>query len=74
MKMWDTLGGSVSVLAAATEAAIEVVLLPLKQIDLLMTSRSIEKARTEIASRNKRKEMLAALDASWDQSNLERIA
>lgn len=74
MKMWDTLGGGVSALAAATERTIEVALMPLKQMDLLMASRSIERARAEVQAGNKRKEMLAALHASWDQANLEQTA
>mgnify|MGYP000338946873 CR=1 FL=1 len=74
MKMWDTLGGGVSVLAAATGTAIDVALLPLKQVDLLMASRSIEKARDEVLVGSQRREMLAALHASWDQLNLGRTA
>lgn len=74
MKMWDTLGGGVSVLAAASGTAIGIAILPLKQMDLLITSRSIERARTEVRAGNKRKEMLAALHASWDQASLEQTA
>jgi hypothetical protein len=74
MSIRDTLGGSVSAIATATEAVIAIALLPLKQADQLMTSRSIEKARDEVRARDLRKEMLAALRVSRERSELGRIA
>jgi hypothetical protein len=74
MSIRDTLGGSVSAIATATEAVIAVALLPLRQADQLMTSRSIEKARDEVRARDLRKEMLAALQVSRERSELGQIA